>query len=193
MSGQRFLDPDELAEVEGVLDADPADEPAPDDDSDDAQPPARRRPRGAFGQRGPDYDEPVYVISVAADLADLHPQTLRSYEREGLIEPARTSGNTRRYSQRDIDQLRFIRHLTTEEGLNLAGVRVVLDLGEKLENSRTRVRELEEMVRTLAQRLQTDVEAAHRSHRFEVVPAGRREMEPHPTMRRRPPKSTARK
>ena len=71
-------------------------------------------------------------------------------------------------------------------------MRVVLDLGEKLEESRSRVRELEEMVRTLAARLETDVEAAHRSHRFEVVPAGRRDLEPHPTMRRRPPKAGAR-
>jgi MerR family transcriptional regulator/heat shock protein HspR len=192
MSGQRFLDPEEFVDDAVVG--------APDDAAGDAEPsagavadevareaaPTRQRPRGAFGQRGPDYDEPVYVISVAADLADLHPQTLRAYEREGLLQPHRTGGNTRRYSQRDIDRLRFIRHLTTEEGLNLAGVRVVLDLGEKLESSRARVRELEEMVRTLAERLQTDVDAAHRSHRFEVVPAGRRDMEPHPTMRRRP-------
>ena len=134
----------------------------------------------------------MYVISVAADLADLHPQTLRAYEREGLIEPARTGGNTRRYSQADIDRLRFIAHLTTEEGLNLAGVRVVLDLGEKLESSRQRVRELEDMVRRLAERLESDVEAAHRSHRYEVVPASRRDIEPHPgnARRRRPPTRT---
>lgn len=156
-----------------------------DDEVRDEQP-SPPRPRGAFGQRGPEYDEPVYVISVAADLADLHPQTLRAYEREELLTPARTSGNTRRYSQRDIDRLRFIRHLTQEEGLNLSGVRVVLDLGEKLEASRTRVRDLEEMVRTLAERLQTDVADAHASHRYEVVPAPRRDIEPHPTMRRRP-------
>jgi MerR family transcriptional regulator/heat shock protein HspR len=176
MADQRFLDSEEMAEDEA---AEQAPEPEP----------SRRRSRSAFGQRGPGYEEPVYVISVAADLADLHPQTLRAYEREGLIEPARTGGNTRRYSQQDIDKLRFIRHLTTEEGLNLSGVRVVLDLGEKLEDARGRVHELEDMVRTLASRLETDVEAAHRSHRYEVVPAGRREMEPHPTMRRRPPKA----
>ncbi len=147
--------------------------------------PAPARPSAGFGQRGPDYDEPVFVISVAADLAEMHPQTLRSYEREGLIEPARTSGNTRRYSQRDIDRLRFIRHLTQEEGLNLAGVRVVLDLGEKLEGARRRTRELEDMVRTLAARLTDDVEEAHRSHRFEVVKTGPREVEVHPRLRRR--------
>lgn len=198
MAEQRFLDPDELdAEIpedlvdDGVIDAGPIDREEPDERPEPAA--GRRRPSGAFGQRGPEYDEPVYVISVAADLADLHPQTLRAYEREGLIEPARTGGNTRRYSQSDIDRLRFISHLTTEEGLNLAGVRVVLDLGEKLEESRGRVRELEDMVRRLAERLETDVAAAHRSHRYEVVPAARREMEPHPTMRRRPPKAAARR
>ena len=186
MADQRFLDPDELDEA--VVDAEPVDDPAIDHAEPSAGP---RRPSGAFGQRGPGYDEPVYVISVAADLADLHPQTLRAYEREGLIEPARTGGNTRRYSQADIDRLRFISHLTTEEGLNLSGVRVVLDLGEKLEESRQRVRELEDMVRRLAERLETDVEAAHRSHRYEVVPAARRDIEPHPTARRRPPKAAA--
>lgn len=146
-----------------------------------------RRP-GGFGQRGPDYDEPVFVISVAAELADMHPQTLRSYEREGLIEPARTSGNTRRYSQRDIDRLRFIRHLTQDEGLNLAGVRVVLDLGEKLEVARRKTRELEEMVRTLAARVQGGDAP---TGRHDVVPVGAREVEVHPTLRRRPPRARA--
>lgn len=166
---------------------DPDDAPADDNPERGGSPRTPARP-GGFGQRGPEYDEPVFVISVAAELADMHPQTLRAYEREGLIEPSRTAGNTRRYSQRDIDRLRFIRHLTQEEGLNLAGVRVVLDLGEKLEGSRRRIRELEEMVRTLASRLTDDVEEAHRSHRFEVVPTGPREMEVHPRMRRRPPR-----
>ena len=170
MAEQQFIDDDEFAH--------------PLDDEVEEAPAAPAR-RGGFGQRGPDYDEPVFVISVAADLADMHPQTLRAYEREGLVEPARTAGNTRRYSQRDIDRLRFIRHLTQEEGLNLAGVRVVLDLGEKLEGSRRRIRELEDMVRTLASRLTDDVEAAHRSHRFEVVPTGPRDIEVHPRLRRR--------
>lgn len=175
MASQEFLDPTTPA----------------DDVDEQAQPsrvpePARRS--GGFGQRGPDYDEPVFVISVAAELADMHPQTLRSYEREGLIEPARTSGNTRRYSQRDIDRLRFIRHLTQDEGLNLAGVRVVLDLGEKLEVARQKNRELEEMVRTLAARLQgTDAPTS----RHDVVPVGSREVEVHPTMRRRPARHRA--
>lgn len=139
---------------------------------------------GGFGQRGPNYDEAVFVISVAAELADMHPQTLRSYEREGLIEPARTSGNTRRYSQRDIDRLRFIRHLTQEEGLNLAGVRVVLDLGEKLEQARQKNRELEEMVRTLADQIR-GTDTRQRGGRHDIVPVGAREVEVHPTLRRR--------
>jgi MerR family transcriptional regulator, heat shock protein HspR len=101
-----------------------------------------------------DEDAPVYVISVAAELADLHPQTLRAYEREGLLTPARTEGGTRRYSHRDVERLRLIKTLTTDEGLNLAGVRVVLELGEKLEGSRRRIGELEEMVRVLAERLE---------------------------------------
>lgn len=145
---------------------------------------------GGFGQRGPDYDEPVFVISVAAELADMHPQTLRSYEREGLIEPARTAGNTRRYAQRDIDRLRFIRHLTQEEGLNLAGVRVVLDLGEKLEQSRQKNRELEEMVRTLADQIR-GTDSRQPGGRHDIVPVGAREVEVHPTLRRRHPRARA--
>lgn len=103
---------------------------------------------------GEHHDEPVYVISVAAELSGLHPQTLRAYEREGLLTPARTQGGTRRYSQRDVERLQFIRTLTQDQGLNLAGVRVVLDLGEKLEGSRRRIADLEEMVRVLADRLE---------------------------------------
>lgn len=151
----------------------------------------RTQPRpGGFGQRGPAYDEPVFVISVAADLADMHPQTLRSYEREGLIEPARTSGNTRRYSQRDIDRLRFIRHLTQEEGLNLAGVRVVLDLGEKLEVARQQNRELEDMVSRLADQIR-DGQVRQPGGRHDIVPVGAREVEVHPTLRRRRPRPRA--
>lgn len=176
MATQEFLDPPEPEVEDRGADERPA------------SPPARRQ--GGFGQRGPDYDEPVFVISVAAELADMHPQTLRSYEREGLIEPARTSGNTRRYSQRDIDRLRFIRHLTQDEGLNLAGVRVVLDLGEKLETARQKTRELEEMVRTLAARVQGQ-SGQDGAPRHDVVPVSAREMEVHPTLRRRPAKRRA--
>lgn len=128
-----------------------------------------------------DSDTPVYVISVAAELAGLHPQTLRAYEREGLLTPARTEGGTRRYSRRDVERLRFIRTLTQDEGLNLAGVRIVLDLGEKLEGARRRIGELEEMVRVLAGRIE---ERPARSDRFEIVKAPPAGMEVHPRGRR---------
>lgn len=139
---------------------------------------------------GPDYDDAVYVISIASELAGMHPQTLRAYERKGLISPARTEGNTRRYSRRDVERLRFIQHLTQEQGLNLAGVELVLHMGEQLEGQRRRVHDLEEAVRMLSQRLKDDVDAAHRSHKFEIVPAPGRQVEPHPNFgrptRRRP-------
>lgn len=87
----------------------------------------------------------VYIISVAAELAGMHPQTLRIYERKGLLRPARTAGNTRRYSERDIDRLREI-HELTERGVNLAGVKMVMEMQAKLERIR---REMEEMGREL--------------------------------------------
>lgn len=80
-----------------------------------------------------DRDKPLYVISVAAELVDMHPQTLRLYERKGLIEPSRSAGKTRLYSQRDIEQLREIRRLTQELGVNLAGVEEIIKLRRKLD------------------------------------------------------------
>ncbi|MEX2501171.1 MAG: helix-turn-helix transcriptional regulator [Trueperaceae bacterium] len=80
-----------------------------------------------------DKDKPLYVISVAAELVDMHPQTLRLYERKGLIEPSRSAGKTRLYSQRNIEQLREIRRLTQELGVNLAGVEEIIKLRQKLD------------------------------------------------------------
>ena len=80
-----------------------------------------------------DKDKPLYVISVAAELVDMPPQTLRLYERKGLIEPSRSAGKTRLYSQRNIEQLREIRRLTQELGVNLAGVEEIIKLREKLD------------------------------------------------------------
>ncbi|NBC96235.1 MAG: MerR family transcriptional regulator [Deinococcus-Thermus bacterium] len=85
------------------------------------------------GDASIDKDKPLYVISVAAELVDMHPQTLRLYERKGLIEPSRSAGKTRLYSQRNIDQLREIRRLTQELGVNLAGVEEIIKLREKLD------------------------------------------------------------
>jgi MerR family transcriptional regulator, heat shock protein HspR len=104
----------------------------------------------------------VYVISVAAELAGVHPQTLRIYERKGLVDPARTSGGSRRYSDADIDQLRRIQELTNE-GLNLYGVQRVLALEAEVVRLRA---ELTEMRQAAADA----VAAAHRQHRRELVP-----------------------
>jgi MerR family transcriptional regulator/heat shock protein HspR len=79
-------------------------------------------------------DRPLYVISVAAELVDMHPQTLRLYERKGLIEPSRSSGKTRLYSQRDIEHLQEIRRLTQELGVNLAGVEEIIRLRRELDD-----------------------------------------------------------
>jgi len=83
-------------------------------------------------------DRAVYVISVVANLSGMHPQTLRMYERKGLLEPQRTAGNSRRYSERDLNQLLRIQELT-HSGVNLAGVRAILDLEEKLERAQQRL------------------------------------------------------
>jgi MerR family transcriptional regulator, heat shock protein HspR len=83
----------------------------------------------------------VYIISVAAELAGVHPQTLRIYERKGLLHPARTAGNTRRYSERDIDRLREIQELTTA-GVNLAGVKLIMELQAEMERARLRMEEM---------------------------------------------------
>ena len=79
-------------------------------------------------------DEPIFVISVAARLVEMHPQTLRYYERAGLLKPTRSSGKIRLYSQREIERLRKIARLTNELGVNLAGVEIIIDLTERLES-----------------------------------------------------------
>lgn len=122
-------------------------------------------------------DEPVYVISVAAELAGMHPQTLRSYERTGLIDPHRSSGNVRRYSDKDIERLAEIQRLTQEEGLNLAGVKMVLDLRETVREMHRRAARLERELDDMVERLRDEVAAAHQSHRFEIVPVQRGQIE----------------
>lgn len=92
-------------------------------------------------------DRAVYIISVAAELAGVHPQTLRIYERKGLLRPRRTPGNTRRYSDRDIERLREIQELTQRRGVNLAGVKMIMELQAELEELRQRTAELEEELR----------------------------------------------
>ena len=90
------------------------------------------------------YDEPVYLISVVSSMLDIHPQTLRQYEKEGLIEPSRTQGRMRLYSQRDIDKIKFVLQLTRKMGINLAGVDVILKLKEQMDIMSNEIKELRE-------------------------------------------------
>lgn len=110
----------------------------------------------------PDYTQAVYVISVAAELAGVHPQTLRIYERKGLVAPARTGGGSRRYSEADIALLRRIQELTNE-GLNLAGVQRVIELEAEI----ARLRSENEMIRAAAN---DAVAETHRQYRRDLVP-----------------------
>ena len=109
-----------------------------------------------------DDDRPRYMISVAADLVGMHPQTLRIYEQKGLVRPKRTAGNTRLYSDADVDRLRLIQRLTTELGLNLAGVERVLHMEDELQRMHRR---LERMEREMREAL----DQVHRSYRRELV------------------------
>lgn len=94
------------------------------------------------------YDEPVYLISVVAKVLCIHPQTLRQYEREGLIRPSRTEGKMRLYSQRDIDRIKTVLRLTRELGVNIAGVDIILRLKERIEELESEIEELKrELVR----------------------------------------------
>jgi MerR family transcriptional regulator/heat shock protein HspR len=111
----------------------------------------------------------LYVISVAAELAGVHPQTLRIYERKGLLAPARTTGRSRRYSDRDIALLRRIQELTSD-GVSLAGVQRILALEDDLVAARERIVELEARLDSLQREAEQRVEAAHRQYRRELVP-----------------------
>ena len=117
---------------------------------------------GPRAERPRDADQAVYVISVAAELTGMHPQTLRIYERKGLLDPSRTSGGSRRFSERDLERLRHIQELTGT-GLNLEGVRRVLQLEAEL------VRLRAEMAEVRAQALDA-VAATHRQYRRDLVP-----------------------
>jgi MerR family transcriptional regulator/heat shock protein HspR len=113
-------------------------------------------------------DNAVYVISVAAELAGVHPQTLRIYERRGLIQPYRTPGGTRRYSQEDIDRLALIQELT-DQGLNLEGVRRVLDLRERIRTLESDLEDIKVALSDAIQQADRQVAEVHRSYRREIV------------------------
>ena len=111
----------------------------------------------------------VYVISVAAELAGVHPQTLRIYERKGLLEPKRTAGNTRRYSDEDIRRLRRIQELT-QEGINLAGVRRIMELEARIEAFEALIAEAETRAKQAERDAAETADAVHRSYRRDLVP-----------------------
>ena len=116
---------------------------------------------------------PVFMISVAAELAEMHPQTLRMYERRGLIRPRRSSKSTRLYSLADVERLRRIQQLVAESGLNLAGVERVLEMEEQLETLQQRLAQLQTDMDRLAAQAREELEAVHRSYRKELVPVSR--------------------
>jgi len=110
------------------------------------------------------------MISIAAELAEMHPQTLRMYEQRGLIQPQRSPKGTRLYSQSDVDRLRRIQEMTTELGLNLAGVERVLALEEQLEATRRRLEQLEQQSSAVRAEMEAELEVARRTLRGELVP-----------------------
>src|SRR5256885_7383482 len=111
----------------------------------------------------------VYMISVAAELAGMPPQTLRIYETRGLITPKRSPKNTRLYSQADVDRLRRIQELTTEMGMNLAGVERVFELEEEIERMRRRMRQLEKQADRIQDQLAEELEKVRKSFKHELV------------------------
>ncbi len=127
----------------------------------------RRRTSASFDDR-----RGVFMISVAAELAEMHPQTLRMYEARGLITPQRSPKNTRLYSQQDVERLKRIQEMTADMGLNLAGVETVLQLEAQLERTRQELAKMRRQSAELEQRLVDEVEKVKRSLRAEIVPYG---------------------
>jgi MerR family transcriptional regulator/heat shock protein HspR len=113
---------------------------------------------------------PVFMISVAAELAEMHPQTLRMYERRGLIQPSRSSKSTRLYSLDDVERLRRIQQLVAQCGLNLAGVERVLEMEQQIASMQRRLEQLQTDVERLTAQAREELEAVHRSYRKELVP-----------------------
>ena len=123
-----------------------------------------KQQRGGSGK-----DRPVYMISVAAELAGVHPQTLRIYERKMLIQPSRSPGGTRLYSEADIEKLRLIQRLTQEEGINLAGVMRIIELEIEKERLAARLAEAEALATDAERRLAREIQEFRQSMRAEIV------------------------
>jgi MerR family transcriptional regulator/heat shock protein HspR len=136
--------------------------------SDGSPVPPRRRPP-TVRRVEVETDRGVFMISVAAELANMHPQTLRVYEARGLIEPQRSPKGTRLYSQEDVEKLRRIQQMTAELGLNLAGVERVLRLEEELEGMHARIEQIELEALQAQVRLAQEIEEVRRSFRAELT------------------------
>src|ERR671931_2206224 len=121
-------------------------------------------------RKSPDARQGVYMISVAAELAGMHPQTLRIYEQRGLITPQRSPGKTRLYSQEDVERLRRIQELTSELGMNLAGVEKVFELEQEMERMQERMKRIQREAERLQQELEQEIERVRRSFKRELVP-----------------------
>src|SRR5689334_17615973 len=117
-----------------------------------------------------DPEAPIFVISVAATLAGMHPQTLRQYDRMGLVSPGRTAGRGRRYSSRDIDLLREVQRLSQDEGINLAGIKRILELENQVTALRMRMAELQSELAAAAEEVLRREQQVHASYRRDLVP-----------------------
>ncbi len=124
----------------------------------------RPRPRPDSGRKGA-----VYIISVAAELAGVHPQTLRIYERKGLVSPARTAGGTRRYSERDVERVRLIQELTQGEGVNLAGVLRILDMQDRLDGLERDLARTQKSAERLREQMREELREQLRRTSAEIV------------------------
>ncbi|MDX6582827.1 MAG: MerR family transcriptional regulator, heat shock protein HspR [Solirubrobacterales bacterium] len=134
----------------------------------------RREPE----REGVDRRRGVFMISVAAELAEMHPQTLRMYEARGLITPKRSPKNTRLYSYEDVERLRRIQRMTADEGLNLAGVVTVMTLERELERARAEVARMRERAAELERQMMAELERVRTTLRAEIVPYGAYDLPP---------------
>jgi MerR family transcriptional regulator/heat shock protein HspR len=133
---------------------------------------AARQPKRRRTEAGLDRRRAVFMISVAAELAEMHPQTLRMYEARGLVTPKRSPKNTRLYSYDDVERLRRIQQMTADDGLNLAGVETVLSLERELEQARAEVQRMRERAAELERQMTNELDRVRRSLRAEIVPYG---------------------
>jgi MerR family transcriptional regulator/heat shock protein HspR len=138
----------------------------------EAEGPRRRRTRRSVKAEQIDSERGVFMISVAAELAEMHPQTLRMYEARGLITPKRSPKNTRLYSQADVDRLRRIQRMTSDEGLNLAGVETVLEMEATVERMRSELARMRKRASEMEKRMSEEMERLRGSLGGELVPYG---------------------